>query len=286
MRAENWIKWDLSSREDYATKWFLSHYSDKASAYGFLLWLAETLYHSNDGCVPESEIFYEGFANEIGWSKDSTCLALARLCQANLFFAKGGFIYSKRVLREVEERKTLSVKRSNSGKLGGIARATNANESKHLLANAKQIVAKSSRGEEKRVDKIRVDKKYKIFTESDFKFCELWGEKSKQYLKKWVEYKAASSHPKLLASYQEEINQFEKAPREYARLVDRAITQGWKGLNAQIPFEAPQTQKKTTFEHNLDVLKFFTEKETDYENGRNGANTNENDFILPDIEVE
>lgn len=128
-------------------------------------------------------------------------------------------------------------------------------------------------------------KKYKTFLESDFKFPEKWGTQSKEYLKRWIEFKAASGNAKLLVSYQSEIDLYADKPREFARLVDRAITNGWKGLNAQISFDTQANgyqQKKSNAETAIEVHQRIVKMEEDYEANRIIGGDNKSLFVLPE----
>lgn len=147
-RNENWIKWDLCSREDHRMRFFLAGWPDKARAYGFFLWIIEKLYATNDGWIDHDEIFSNGFADEIGWSSDEVVQAIAKLIQAKLFLLEANRFASKRVLRALQERAELSKKRSKAGAKGGIKSAT----SKQVQASAKQKQAKS-------IDEIRSEKR-------------------------------------------------------------------------------------------------------------------------------
>lgn len=150
MRTENWIKWDLSSRDDPGTRYFLSKYKDKARAYGFFLWIIEKLYCTNDGWLEmEDPIFVEGFSEEIGWDPEEVLQAIAWLIQAKLFITKDGKFASKKGLREREHRELVSERRAEAGKKGGINSAL----SKQLLSKFKQSQADEMRGEEIRLEK-------------------------------------------------------------------------------------------------------------------------------------
>lgn len=145
MRPENWIKWDLASREDPATRFFLSKFKDRARAYGFFLWIVEKLYVANDNTLGlEDPIFLEGFADEIGWQPGEVAQAIAWLIQAKLFFAEGDKFGSKRVTRAVQERRALSDRRAEAGRKGG----TNSVSSKQLLSKKKQSQADQIRSDQ------------------------------------------------------------------------------------------------------------------------------------------
>ena len=148
MRPENWMKWELASREDSATRWFLSQYKDKCRAYGFFVWIVEKLYAANDHWLDRDEIFIGGFADETGWLGVEIEEAIAWLIRAKLFIEDGTKFASKKVLREMEWRGHVSNIRAEAGRKGGL----NSRPSKQLLSKKKQSEAEERRGEERRLD--------------------------------------------------------------------------------------------------------------------------------------
>lgn len=141
---------------------------------------------------------------------------------------------------------------------------------------------------DKNYKNVKNEKKYLAFAEEDFIFPKLWAEQAKLHLERWVNFKAASGTAKLKSSYQAEIDLYADKPREYARLVERAIINGWKGLNAQISFE-PNGQgvkeKKSVAEKNIEVLNEILQESKDYEIRRNGANPSESVLVLPELKT-
>lgn len=173
---------------------------------------------------------------------------------------KPGFITNPRLLKERRGQEERRKERSEAGKKGAeskwkdskenksnglppIAKPSNKDDTAIVLPMAKDSSSTPSATSSSTpsINNIKKEKIYKGFRFEDFSFGKLWGDKSKDALKRWVEFKTAAGHGKLLKSYQLEIEQFTDNPKEFVRLVDRAITQGWKGLNATVPFEAPKT---------------------------------------------
>lgn len=151
MRAENWIKWDLQSRDDVSTKWFLSHFDDKAKYYGFFLWLVELLYQSNQHWLPFDDMTAEAIASDLGktaWTKDEVKKTISLLVDAKLFlFDENNNFASKRVLSDCAKRGYLSDVRAEAGRKGG----TKSKGSEQLPSKPEQKEAIS-------LDKIREDK--------------------------------------------------------------------------------------------------------------------------------
>lgn len=148
MRRENWIKWELSSRQDPGTKWFLSHYQDKARAYGFFLWIVEVLNQTNDGWIELDQIFAVGLGSEIGWKPDEVIEAITKLIEAKLFLLQDGKFASKKALEGFREASKVSQARAEAGRKGGIKSGT-----------SRASGSKTKQNEANEADKIRSDKK-------------------------------------------------------------------------------------------------------------------------------
>jgi len=144
MRRENWIKWDLSSRQDPGTKWFLSQYQDKARAYGFFIWIVEILYQTNDGWIELDQIFSEGLGSEIGWTPEEVTEAITKLIEAKLFLLQANRFASKKALETFETASKVSLTRSEAGRKGGIKSGTSRNSG-----------SKAKQNEANEADKIR-----------------------------------------------------------------------------------------------------------------------------------
>lgn len=77
--------------------------------------------------------------------------------------------------------------------------------------------------------------KYKQFDENDFSLPYGWGDNAKTALSEWISYKACMGHPKTKTSYQAEIEHYQGSPKVYFELVKRAVREGWRGLNENLP---------------------------------------------------
>lgn len=190
---------------------------------------------------------------EDGLTKEQIDLFISRLNQPSPLVEarfvvhprKEGYLTNPRLEKEREKQINWAKKSSEAGKKSGEARKKLAIsklcESNQGLTNHEPNTNSStSIPSSTSINNIKKEKVYKVFNVEDFSFGKLWGDKAKDALKRWIEFKTAAGHGKLLISYQNEINTFELIPKEYAKLADRAITQGWKGLNANVAFETPK----------------------------------------------
>lgn len=123
-KPENWMKWDIGSEDDDATRWYLSRFDDELSGYGFFVRIVELLYQSSDHWLTLDDIFVEGFASRYGWQPLSVRQAVAWLIQAKLFVqeetADGLRFASKKVLRMAEKRQRKSKTNAENGRKGGL----------------------------------------------------------------------------------------------------------------------------------------------------------------------
>jgi hypothetical protein len=171
-RRENWIKWDLCSREDPKTKWYLAQFQNKASAYGFFVWVVELLYQTNEGWIDLDLIFLEGVSHELGISVDEAKRSITKLIEAKLFLLEANRFASIRVLKVVENQKNLSSKRSEAGKKGGLNSGfTRSGEAKR----SKPKQNEANEADQIRSDQINNTSLYRIdlpclkFTDQEFK---------------------------------------------------------------------------------------------------------------------
>lgn len=115
----------------------------------------------------------------------------------------------------------------------------------------------------------RAAPKYREFTDTDFAFPPKWGQQATAALESWISYKAKAGHPCLLESYHQQVKQFADKPRLFAELVARAIRNGWRGLNEQVPLEAQAKGAiaangfSAAHNHNLELIRRAEEEEND-----------------------
>lgn len=160
MKPENWMKWDIGSDEDKATRWYLSRFDDELSGYGFFVKIVELLYQENDHWLMLDEVFVDGFASRYGWQPESVRQAIAYLIQARLFVAEqtsdGLRFASRKVLREVEHRTKKSRVNAENGRKGGLKSRGSKRPLGDGLPNRERPVsgaqAEERRGEESRSD--------------------------------------------------------------------------------------------------------------------------------------
>jgi hypothetical protein len=135
-------------------QWYLSGFTNKASAYGLLQWLTERMYQSGDGWLEESEMLLDILSDETGWEREELKSAITRLVSAKIFTRTDDRITAERVQQNIRKRFRLSERRAESGRKGAIV----TNSSRQLLGKSPAKVGKrreESRGEEIRGDERR-----------------------------------------------------------------------------------------------------------------------------------
>jgi len=146
MKPEFWCKWNIFSRSDIETSYYLSKFENKAEAYGVFLWLVELCYQSSTGELEVDEIFLESTAAQMGIAADRLPAFMETLVKAKLSKSKQNCWSSNRAMKDRMRRDETSKLRAEAGRKGG----TISGASKHLLSKSKQIKAKT-------LDKNRLD---------------------------------------------------------------------------------------------------------------------------------
>lgn len=154
MKPENWMKWDIHSRSDKFTKFYLNTSTNRAEAYGLLIWLIELCYQESDGWIALDEMTLTVLETELATTKESICKAIAKLIEAKLFIAQEReqvrYIASKRALKEIAKRTVISKVRSEVGRKGGINSGISKQTESKPEAIAKQIESKPKQRERER----------------------------------------------------------------------------------------------------------------------------------------
>jgi hypothetical protein len=114
-----------------------------AEGYGIYWHIIELLHQEENHYLPLEEYMFLAIAKQMKANAE-TVQNLIEHCinVCKLFFSEDNNFSSHRVLRNFEQRTSLSEKRRNSGKLGAIAKQT--------AASAQQTPAKSSKGKERK----------------------------------------------------------------------------------------------------------------------------------------
>jgi hypothetical protein len=68
-------------------------------------------------------------------------------------------------------------------------------------------------------------------------FPPLWAEKAQAGFYRWIEYRLKINKPLTEYTLQAQVNKYAEKPKTFCALVDRAIQNGWQGLNEQIPLD-------------------------------------------------
>jgi len=79
----------------------------------------------------------------------------------------------------------------------------------------------------------------------EFIFPVMWGEKAKSALEKWKEYRISIKKPLKPPTLQAQIDHYAETPKTFVALVNRAIINGWQGLNSQIPIAEGASNAKS-----------------------------------------
>ena len=178
MKRENWLKWDIYSRQNIKTQWFLKEQKNKAQSYGVFVALVEKLYQSSTGWLPLDNIFTEGFAIEFGMQPLEIICIIEKLSDAGLFiiekmqtdanackdmqphakFASTRCLEERQILEEKTEE--ISAKRSAAANARWqqnqkVNMQTDASASMSMQTNANHT-------DKNRIDKIREEKKEEI----------------------------------------------------------------------------------------------------------------------------
>lgn len=94
----------------------------------------------------------------------------------------------------------------------------------------------------------------------EIQYPENWTEAHRETFKRWMAYRVQIKKPLKHMSFQAQVNKFANSPDEISKLIERSITQGWQGLNDQIPFETRNTFQKaetSRVEKNLEFAKNY-----------------------------
>jgi len=276
-RDELWLKHDARSRMDPKMAFFLK--TEGMLGYGVFWALIETLHYQNEHEI-ELSIELSGLADQYHIDEMALTKIVDRLIECRLFKREGNIIYQPRMKREQAYRslsKGASIaSMSGGGRLGGIIsgmkrRGASALEIQEFrrVEQARLEGSKGSNQRDKRDERDKKDKKdintntntaaiaavaasgpkkithakYKQFDENHFVLPHGWGDNAKTALSEWISYKASMGHPKTKTSYQAEVEHYQDSPQVYFDLVKRAVREGWRGLNENLPIgQGPGTK--------------------------------------------
>ena len=138
MKPEFWCKWNIFSRSDIETSYYLSKFENKVEAYGCFLWLVELCYQSSTGELEVDEIFLESTAAQMGIPATKLQAFMDTLVKAKLSKSKQNLWSSNRAMKDRLRRESTSKVRSEAGRKGGMISGA----SKHLLSKTKQNKAR------------------------------------------------------------------------------------------------------------------------------------------------
>lgn len=233
MKRENWIKWDLDSRQDLETRWYLRKFTNRAQAYGLFLYLVEELYNSSDNKLLLEGIFLETASEDMGIPIAELTEAIAKLIEAKIFGSDGLQFWSLKVNSEVVKRDKLSDARSEAGRQGGLKKAEKSINCYQLPSDFYQNQAKSTTKEERRSEKIREDHintKRSRAPVVTFEFPKTWDEKTRSALNDWVDFRKAKRKPVTQASINKTIEHYASDPERLAAAIIFTIRKDWQGL--------------------------------------------------------
>lgn len=256
---QNWIKWDLDSRLGLKMNLFFSEFG--SNGYGFFKVLVEDLYRAENTKLYKNIQTIQNYTKLCKINFNDATAYLDKLIELELFKTDGEFFWSPRVNEELGLRETHKKEVSDKRRKAVSARWNK--EKIQTDTNGYKAVQKiqtdtnDTRLDKNRLDKNRLDNniyntqdvpepkkikksKYTKFDKQDFKLPAKWGDQALYHLQTWIEYKSEAGHPKILRSYQAEVDKYAEEPRTFARLADRAIQKGWQGLNEHLPLDAPQ----------------------------------------------
>jgi|688.fasta_scaffold227768_2 hypothetical protein len=267
MKRENWIKWDLDSRSGFKMAGFVAEHG--AEGYGVFVWLIELLYRAEEHKLPWTAPGEQSTKNANPCKRMQTYATLFKceqtklnayvehLTSVGLLVFDGEYLCSPRVDEEIGERRAQQLGLSEKRKAAASARwgkpqeVEDANECKPMQVDAKPCQIREDKKREDKKEEKRAQSKYKTFKAEDFPTIGHWSPGQLAALERWVKYRASSGHPKLLESYQTEVEDYREKPQDYARLVERAIAQGWRGLNPNIPLKPDRGNNGSSFEQNM-----------------------------------
>jgi hypothetical protein len=248
-RRENWIKWDLTSRDDPSTKWFLSQYKDKCKAYGFFLFIVELLYQSNDGWLEIDKIFLEGLSSEIGWTTTEIDEAIMKLIEAKLFLLQANRFASRKILKLIEEENNLSNKRSEAGKKGG----QNSGVSRKSASQSKQNEANEAEREDKR------DKKDKNINNKTLIIPDwiLNNSGLTKNLLTWIQQRQQRKKPVSQIALDKNLQAYDQQPERLLAALENSIRNDYQGIFDPPSFKNGSPQKKSNTEKTMEAAESF-----------------------------
>lgn len=300
MRQELWMKHDARSRFDPKMATFISRHG--MEGYGMFWAILEILHYQNDHEICMDTEF-EGVAAQLHCRTEQLQPIVESLVEIGLFRLEENRLFQARMKQEQAERSTATAATSaikgHAGRIGGLVAAAKRRGAKpeeieairsSAVAGAVAPVAyaldrrerrerslsnylstKPEEGHQGAAEPVAETKQkkpgrpYRDFKMEDFKFPVRFGPQARAAVKEWVEYKAEAGHPKLLTSYQAEIECYRDRPEHYACFVQRAVKEQWQGFNEKVPLEPDQgskTQQRpaTSFERNMEARQRLVEQ--------------------------
>lgn len=156
--------------------------------------------------------------------------------ECELFQINGDFLTSQKVAEQLEEQQTKSKSAAESGRLGGLAKASK------TLANGKRIVAS-------RVDidksRDRVDKNKKsTLSSADFIFPEkLNNQNCKTLLDEFIKHRSEKKAPVTKTQIEKVLKKYSEKPIDFITNLENSITNGYQGIFAPNQNGKAQTGK-------------------------------------------
>lgn len=283
MRREMWMKHDVRSRLDPKMSKFIL--LTGATGYGFFWVVIETLHYQRDHklhikddlpalastlLLSDGEIFrLSALAISLRlFSTDGDFLWQSRLLEdeqkrnlvseetrekRRLAGKKGGEASvakrSKMKQNQAKIKKSILLDFASIENPSKTQPFASSNPSETLDSSSKMKQSQANQPEENRY--IDIDTNVSISNKKQNKFClnfcfpKLWGEKSQNALKDWIEYRAQIKKPLKQKSLQAQINHYASDPKTFIALVERAIINGWQGLNNQLPLDITKNNSPT-----------------------------------------
>jgi hypothetical protein len=171
-RPENWIKWDLDSRAGIKMAAYFSDFG--AAGYGLFMFFTESLYRAKGHKLGLSDGEYKAYASACKMPVEEIKRMLEALFGYKLFSSDGATFWSDRVFEELDAKEAKEEERrlqkSEAGRRGAEARwgarvehdgSAMAEDGTAMAEDGRECqgLTKMARGEERRVDKRRLEER-------------------------------------------------------------------------------------------------------------------------------
>lgn len=235
MKVENWIKWDLDSRNGWKMASFFSEYG--AVGYGIFVVLIEHLYRAKDNKLPIDTKSYKSYTNLFKVEQDQFISILDSLTTCGLLEKDENFLWSPRVNEEIKARNEKSEELSKKRQLAVNIRWNRQNQQDSQSpdiqtdTNVIQNDTKHTRLDKNRLDKNIYNNKKTPIKCSDFTFPELLNRDiCIKAFNAWIEHRNEIKKPLTKQAGKLLLQKYKDRAGDFIRDIKHSIMGGYQGV--------------------------------------------------------